>query len=167
MFETFLNRLHTGLAVVSAVMGLVALLLSCNAIIGRYLFPRVALDWTSEVVVFLVIWSLLISLAGLTHRNAHIVVDLFILKFPKNTRRFASFFALILGFAVTAVLIWSGILVMEEAIRWGETTASTLQIPLWIYYLSLPVAFSTNFLFLIGRTVDFFKPNKAEENHAT
>lgn len=120
MVETFLNRLHTGLGAVSAVMGFIALLLSCSAIIGRYLFPRLALDWTTEVIVYLVIWSLLISIAGLTHRKAQIVVDLVVVHMPKNARKLASLLGLLSEFTISVVLIWSGILVMEEAIRWGE-----------------------------------------------
>ena len=45
----------------------------------------------------------------------------------------------IAGTALAIFLLVSGWIVVEEAARWDERTTSTLQLPLWIYYLSLPV----------------------------
>ena len=52
---------------------------------------------------------------------------------------------------MAVLLLVSGALVVSEAVRWGETTSSTLRIPLWIYYLSLPVGAALMALRLAAR----------------
>ena len=59
-----------------------------------------------------------------------------------------------IGLGVSAAFVWSGWLVVSEAIHWNERTPSTLHVPLWIYYAALPLAFGLNCIFTIERAVE-------------
>ena len=50
---------------VIALLAGAALVLACNAMLSRYLLPGLALDWTFEVIIFLVIWAVFLAAARL------------------------------------------------------------------------------------------------------
>lgn len=131
-----LDRLERG---VIALLAGVALLLACNAMLARYVVPRLALDWTYEVITFLVIWAVFIAAARLITRGGHIRVDIVLHAVPAKARHWLALVSAVLALAVAGLLLWSGVLVVVESVRWGERSVSTLQIPLWTYYLCLPV----------------------------
>lgn len=116
-----------------------ALLLSCWSIAARYLAPSLAADWTFEVIIFLVIWCTFLSSARLVSEGGHIRIDLVLILLPQRVRNLLVAAASLLGVAVAVLLVWSGIRVVEESILWQERTASSLALPMWIYYASLPV----------------------------
>lgn len=132
----------------------VALLLACEGILARYIDNALTFDWTGEVVVFLVIWAVFLSASDLAGRGAHIRVDLVTRLLPRPARRGFGVLAALLGIAVGVTLVWSGVLVVQGAIAWDERTTSSLQIPLWIYYLSLPVGAALLSLRLAWRCLD-------------
>jgi len=151
---SFLDRLERGII---ALLAGVALLLACNAMVSRYLLPGTSLDWTFEVIVFGVIWAVFLAAARLVSLGGHIRMD-FLLQFLRpETRRWFLLFSEILGFAVAMLLAWSGVLVVLESIRWGETSSSTLRIPLWVYYCSLPVGALLMSARFIARIVGIFR----------
>jgi C4-dicarboxylate transporter, DctQ subunit len=125
--------------------------------VSRYLLPGLALDWTFEVITFLVIWAVFLAAARLVTVGGHIRIDFVLQRVgPSAQRRFALFSAA-LALAVAILLLWSGVLVVSEAARWGETSSSTLRVPLWIYYLSLPVGAGLMALRLVLRIVGLAK----------
>ena len=89
------------------------LLLACYSMVSRYLFPRGSLDWTFEVVIYMMGWIVFLCAARLIAHDGHIRVDV---------------------------------------LRWGETSSSSLRVPMWIYYLCLPVGGLLMTLRLLGVT---------------
>lgn len=128
-----------------------ALVLSFVAVLTRYFFPSYSLNWSGEVIIFMVMWTVFLGAGRLAFRDAHIGTDSFLGSVPAQVRDAAIVFATLLGIALAGLLVWSGIIVVREAIRWDERTASMIRLPLWIYYLSLPVGFGAVALFLLGR----------------
>ena len=154
------DRLERG---VIGLLAAAALLLACNAIVARHLAPGLTLDWTFEVITFLVIWAVFLSTGRLISVGGHIRIDLILRALTPAGRRWFGILASLLGLAVTILLLWSGVLVVEEAMRWGETTASTLHVPLWIYYLSLPTGATLMALRLVWRIVGLVTGSQIEE----
>lgn len=131
-----------------------ALLLACEGMLARYVTEALTFDWTGEVVIFLVIWAVFLSASELAGRGAHIRVDLVTRLLPRPARRFFGVIAALLGIVVGVTLVWSGALVVQGAIDWDERTTSSLQLPLWLYYLSLPVGAALLSLRLTWRCLD-------------
>jgi C4-dicarboxylate transporter DctQ subunit len=151
MIERGLKGLDVFLGHLCTVLGGLALLLSLFTMLTRYFAPSLSLDWAPEVITFLVIWTVFLAAARLAYRNAHIATGSFFMVATPAARRLAVGIATVLGILLALTLLRSGITVVAEAARWDERTASTLRIPLWIYYTSLPVGFTFVALFLIGR----------------
>jgi len=142
---------------VSALALIAGLVISGYAVAVRYLPITGTTDWVSEVTVFLVVWVVLLSTARVERRQGHLRVDFVVDKLTPAGRRRAEFGSLLLAFVVSGFLLVSGVLVVQEAFRWGETTDSSLQVPLWVYYASLSVAFGVHLLFLIERLIALLK----------
>jgi len=126
-------------AVLIALLAGTALVLACIAMAGRYVLPALRLDWTFEVTIFAVIWATFIAGARIAGRGEHVRVDSFVLLLPQRARLALSVLATLAGIAMAGFLVWSGSIVVEESIRWNERTTSSLRLPLWVFYLSLPV----------------------------
>lgn len=126
-------------AVVAILVG-VALVLACLAMAGRYVYPNLLLDWTFEVTIFLSTWAMFICAARLVGMDGHVRVDSLTNLLPKWLQTLCALIALVCCLACSVYLFVAGYTVVEEAIRWREVTTSSLRIPLWYFYLSLPVS---------------------------
>lgn len=157
-----LDRLERG---VIALLAAVALLLACHGMVSRYFFPGFSFDWTFEVITFVVIWAVFLAAARLVTTAGHIRIDIALQRLGPATRRWLAILAAALALAVAALLLWSGVLVVSEAIRWGETSSSTLRVPLWIYYLSLPVGAALMTVRLMARIVGLARGTVLDRGH--
>ncbi|MDP1670097.1 TRAP transporter small permease [Phaeovulum sp.] len=122
-----------------AALAATALLLACAAMTARYLLPSVTLDWAFDLTIFVTIWATFLAGARTAGQGGHVRVDTALAILPARLRFLLIVAAGVAGIALALFLLWSGALVVEQAHRWGERTSSTLRLPLWIYYLSLPV----------------------------
>lgn len=158
-----LDRLERGAI---ALLAAVALLLACHGMVSRYFLPAFSFDWTFEVITFVVIWAVFLSAARLVTTAGHIRIDIALQRLGPGPRRWLAILASALALAVAILLLWSGVLVVSEAIRWGETSSSTLRVPLWIYYLSLPVGAGLMALRLLARIVGLVRGTVLDRGHS-
>jgi len=141
---------------VAAALAVTFVLLMYN-VATRYLIrfeivpPSVQLNWVFEVCVFLLVWAVLLGVARIERRAQHIRVDFLYNKFGPRAQAAAEIFALVFAIAVAAFFIYSGKMVVEDAIKWDERSETTLRTPFWILYLALPVAFFVHLLFILER----------------
>lgn len=131
----------------------VAFLLSFWAVFERYVLPGSGTDWIDEVVVFGMVWAVLLSVARIEHRRAHIRMDIVWRRFSPIGKARAECVSLVLGLLFSLLMIYSGWLVVQDAMEWDERTDSSLRLPFWIYYLALSSAFGVHALFVINRLI--------------
>ena len=152
---TSLDRLFDGLdsAVgwVTAALLAVAYGLSVFGVIERYVVSGSGTDWLYEVVIFAIVWAILLSVARIEHRRAHIRMDIVWRTLTPGGKIRAEYVSLLLGLAFSAFLVYSGWLVVEDAMMWDERTDSSLRLPFWLYYSALSVALSIHVLFVLHR----------------
>jgi len=154
MLITFLDRLIGWFA--AAALAITFILLLYN-VATRYLVqfgflpPSVQLNWVFEVCVFLLVWAVLLGVARIEKRAQHIRVDFLYNQFGRKAQVAAEIFALVFAIAVALFFIYSGLLVVEDAIKWDERSETTLRTPFWILYLALSVSFTAHLLFIIER----------------
>ncbi len=150
----FLDRLIGWIA--AAALAITFLLLVYN-VATRYLIqfgivpPSVQLNWVFEICVFLLVWAVLLGVARIEKRAQHIRVDFLYNRFGKKARVAAEIFSLIFAVGVAVFFIYSGKLVVEDAILWDERSETTLRTPFWILYLALSVCFTVHLLFILER----------------
>ena len=54
---------------------------------------------------------------------------------------------------VAAFFIYSGWIVVQDALIWDERTESTLRMPFWMFYLALSVSFVVHLIFIVDRLI--------------
>lgn len=150
----FLDRLIGWIA--ATALGITFVLLVYN-VATRYLIsfglvpPSVQLNWVFEICVFMLVWAVLLGVARIERRAQHIRVDFLYNKFGPRGQLFTEAFALVFAMGVAVFFIYSGTIVVEEAIMWDERSETTLRTPFWILYAALPVAFVVHLLFIVER----------------
>lgn len=135
-----------------AVMAGGTLLLASYSMASRYLLPSASLDWAFEVIIYAMGWIIFLSAARLITEDAHIRVDVLLGNVGPAARRWLLVSSALFGIAVASLLVWSGMLVVFDALRWGEMSSSSLRMPMWIYYLCLPVGCSLMVVRLLAVT---------------
>lgn len=113
--------------------------------------PSVQLNWVFEICVFLLVWAVLLGVARIERRAQHIRVDFLYARFSPKWQTISELFALVFAAGVAVFFIYSGKLVVDDAILWDERSETTLRTPFWILYLALSVSFTVHFLFIVER----------------
>lgn len=149
--DRFFDGLDTLIGWVTAALLAVAYVLSTYGVVERYVISGSGTDWIYEVVVFGIVWAILLSVARIEHRRAHIRMDIVWRRFTHIGKVRAEFVSLMLGLAFSVFLVFSGWLVVQDAIMWDERSDSSLRLPYWIYYISLSTALSLHVLFILHR----------------
>ncbi len=140
----------------AAALAITFLLLVYN-VATRYLIqfgvlpPSVQLNWVFEICVFLLVWAVLLGVARIERRAQHIRVDFLYAQFSPKWQVAAELFALVFAAGVAVFFIYSGKLVVDDAILWDERSETTLRTPFWILYLALSVSFAVHLLFILER----------------
>ena len=150
----FLDRLIGWIA--AAALAITFVLLVYN-VATRYLIqfgivpPSVQLNWVFEICVFLLVWAVLLGVARIEKRAQHIRVDFLYNRFGRKAQVAAEIIALVFAICVAVFFIYSGKLVVDDAILWDERSETTLRTPFWILYLALSVSFTVHLLFILER----------------
>ncbi|MBX2883552.1 MAG: TRAP transporter small permease subunit [Granulosicoccus sp.] len=142
----FLDRLVGWLA--AAALG-VSLALLAFSVFARYAVPSLQPIWVFEVCIFLLVWAILLGVVRVEKRGEHIRVDFLFNLFGKRGRFLAELLSLVFAVAVATLFIYSGSIVVQEAMRWEEMTEAGL--PLWVLYAALTTSFSIHLIFILER----------------
>ena len=144
----FLDRLIGWIA--AGAIGICFALLTFN-VIARYAAPSLQPNWVFEVCVFLLVWAILLGVARIEKRAQHIRVDFLYNNFSPRAQVAAEAFALIFAVIVAVFFIYSGWIVVQDAMMWDERTESTLRLPFWIFYAALSASFLVHLIFILER----------------
>ena len=128
----------------SIVIGLfliVALGISLFDMFARIIAPKWVTGFSEELVVYFVVWALFIAVSKLTYENGHVRADLVVQMLPQTGQRIAEILSCLVGLAFGATMLYFSCLAAIEAWEYGDLSASTLRMPLWIFYMCLPIGF--------------------------
>jgi TRAP-type C4-dicarboxylate transport system permease small subunit len=136
--------------IAAAALGITFMLLAFS-VFARYFAPSLQPQWVFEVCVFLLVWAILLGVARIERRAGHIRVDFLLDMMGPRAKVFLEGVSLLFGLAVAVLFIWSGWIVVQDAILWDERTESHLRLPFWIFYASLSVSFAIHLIFIVER----------------
>jgi C4-dicarboxylate transporter DctQ subunit len=128
------------------VMALGAIILVVIETVLRYAAPAHLTDWSGEATIYLVGWALMLSLPHLVAYDKHVRADLLHHQFSASMRWFLDVCAVLIGIVFCGIVLWAGIDVVSFGLMFGEISDSSLQFPMWIFYLAVPVGFGTSML---------------------
>jgi TRAP-type C4-dicarboxylate transport system permease small subunit len=127
-------------AAVIGTLVVLALAMFLYGSLARSFAPSLAVDWSEEVTIYLIVWATLLSGGAITADRAHVSANMLgLLLSPLAQRRLqVSIDVVLLGFC--GVMFWLGIEGVLFAHMLDERSASTLQAPqAWVLYLALPL----------------------------
>lgn len=95
--------------------------------------------WAEELVRFLVVWSVLLSLGVGTRHGHYIRMDLLLNMMPHRVRMAFAWLNSLIGLAFSVLLVIAGVQEVAHLQAIGMFTESNLDLPLWTVRLVLPL----------------------------
>jgi len=127
--------------VVIASLVVLALAVFLYGSLARSFAPALAIDWSEEVTIYLIVWATLLSGGRLTAERAHVSAEMFMHVLSPAARLRLRIGIDVLTLAFCCFVLWLGIEGVLFAHMLDERSASTLQAPqAWVLYLALPVS---------------------------
>jgi C4-dicarboxylate transporter DctQ subunit len=118
--------------------GLAALAVACYGIATRYLDPRLAVDWSDEVVIYFMVWAVFLVSSQLVRTDGHVRPDLVLRLLPPGGQRVLEILNCIAALAFCLGLSYLGYEIAETSFDLDERSISALQFHMWVYYAALP-----------------------------
>jgi C4-dicarboxylate transporter DctQ subunit len=109
-------------------------------VVARYLFDS-SLTWAGELTVYLFLWSTFFGASYCFRQDAHIAVGVLLEKVSPRIARYLMLFSYLVTFVFLASVSWYGYEYLLLDIELDERSID-LDIPMWIPYLAIPVAFA-------------------------
>jgi C4-dicarboxylate transporter DctM subunit len=123
---------------VAALIMCFALVLSFYSVVARYVFHW-SLDWSDEIAVYAVIWSVFFGISSLIKADGHVRVDILVTHFSPKRQRILDFYHTLLGLTFVAVVAWGGYLLVQKAYATGIFSESHLKFKMYLPYLVMPI----------------------------
>jgi TRAP-type C4-dicarboxylate transport system permease small subunit len=119
---------------------LAAIAINVVNVIGRYVFSR-PVDWAEEVLIYMIVWAVFISLGSVTYQGLHLRMDLLVLNVKGWFRTFLGGLTatLMVGCSVFMMIQTFGIL--RFYLGSGETSMGA-KVPLLYPHTALLVGFA-------------------------
>ncbi len=109
-------------------------------VVARYVFGS-SLTWAGELTVYLFLWSAFFGAAYCFKRDAHISITILLEKVPPKVAKGLMLLSHAITFVFLAAVSWYGYKYLQLVIELDERSID-LDIPMWIPYLAIPVAFA-------------------------
>lgn len=135
---------------VSALMILVSVLLTCQMIWVRKI-NNASTVWQTETVIYLIIAATLLGLPYVQLLRGHVNVDLLPRMMPAAGRKVLAILTLLAAIIVVGMMLYYGFDLWHVAFERNWTSDTVWGPPLWIPYLALPVGFG---LYLLQLATD-------------
>ena len=106
-------------------------------------FSRYALNvsyfWAEESVRFLMVWAFFLTLGIAGFRHCHIRTELLVQRLPRAVQRVVWLLSCAAGMAFAFILAYSSIPQVERFYSMGMVSESSLELPMWLLFLAMPV----------------------------
>ncbi|HRD77267.1 MAG TPA: TRAP transporter small permease [Hyphomicrobiaceae bacterium] len=132
-----------------------ALCLVCYEVVVRYYFPKFLTDYGLELTIYFTVWAIFIAGAPLVREGRHVRADLLLHMLPAQAQRWLEVLSLLVGLAFIGLLTYFGWRMVHQAFTLGEKSESSLRMPLYLYYASLPVGTTLMIWPFIKRIYDY------------
>jgi len=128
-------------------------------VIARFFFHE-GIDWAFELTAYLFIWSALFGASYCFREDCHIRVTIALdLLPPKFAKALAFLSNIITFFYLLAVVYFSYLFIFDPdfGLKASGEVSVDLNVPMWIPYLALPLAFLTASYRVLQKSVEILK----------
>ncbi|WP_170947023.1 TRAP transporter small permease [Bordetella genomosp. 2] len=114
--------------------------------VSRYVF-NVSYFWAEESVRFLMVWAFFLTLGIAGFRRCHIRTELLVQRLPGAAQRVVWLLSCAAGMAFAFILGYSSIPQVQRFYAMGMVSESSLEVPMWLLFLAMPVGGVALFLY--------------------
>jgi len=160
----FIDNIIIGISKFITAFGIAAgVALAFVNVVARYVFES-SLSWASELTIYLFLWSVFFGAVYCFKKDAHIAVDVFLLKAPPKLAKFLTLLTLLIAFIYVSAISYYGYKYVLLYIDLGEMSVD-LDIPLWIPYVVVPISFGFSAIILLEKIIDVLKTPADKLHH--
>lgn len=145
--RSVLRCVVTGLGKLGCLLFLAVAVIITFEVVMRFIFSRPTM-WVTEISSLLTIIASFLLFAYTLQEKGHTRVDFITAMLSKKSAYFLELFTVLLGLVYCGVLVWYGIRMVQSSLLMEEVS-QTLQIPLWIPQLFVPLSGGLMFLQLL------------------
>ena len=155
------------LEIIAGRLSAIALVIVCIEVYLRYFVPQMLPDWGHEVVIYLFAWAIMLMGGLLIKEDRHVRADLISEMFPKHVMKYFDLIVALLGIIFCCSLMYFGWQTVSFAITFEEVSDSSIQFPMYLFYLCLPVGMFFMTLHYIALIIQAIARilGKSPENH--
>ncbi|WP_301109342.1 TRAP transporter small permease [Sporosarcina sp.] len=155
-----MNKLSSWIETLEKVMAMILIaamtIIIAVAVVFRY-FLNAPIYWANEASIFIMAWITFIGGSlGLKYKSQASVTFL-VDRLSEKGRKYLEIVSYVIILAFIAILLY---LSYEWLITVLNQKSSTMRIPMWIPYASVPVGLSFAFIHLLTHLVNLFKPKE-------
>lgn len=165
------GAISTVCGLISALMILVSVLITCQMIWVRFVLNASTI-WQTEAVTYLMISATLIGLPYVQLVRGHVNVDLVPMLLPPGIRKVLALIVLALSMAVISIMAFHGFELFHTAWQRDWHSESVWGVSMWIPYLALPVGFGLFVLQMFADLIaswrcddEVLRPGEFEEDY--
>lgn len=145
---------------ISSILLVVTSILVFTQAILRYFFSY-SIHWSEEVSLLMIVWFIFLGCSVAAKEGAHISMDMLDNILPDKGRQIISVIINIISVGFCVIIVYAGIGMVKNAIEL-DSMATSIEMPLWIAYTSVPVGMTLMLIQYIFKLVDSIKALKEE-----
>ncbi len=148
---------------ISAILLIATSLLVFIQVISRYFFNH-SISWSEEIALLMIVWFIFIGCSVAARQGAHVSMDVLENILSKKATKYLSVIVNIISFAFCGIIVYAGIGMVQKAINLNSM-ATSISMPLWVAYLSVPVGMvlmGIQYIFNIVESVQYLKEDSEE-----
>jgi len=110
-------------------------------VVARYVFDA-SLVWATELTIFVFLWSIFFGAAYCFKKDAHIAVTIVLDVVPSRIAKVMLIISHLVTFVFLVAVAYFGYEYLQLVIELDERSIDLWDMPMWIIYLVIPIAFS-------------------------
>src|SRR5699024_9931287 len=128
----------------------------------RYFFSY-SIYWSEEISLFMIVWFIFVGCSVTAKEGSHISMDILENILPDKGKNVINIIINIISIGFCTIIIYAGIGMVKNAINLNSI-ATSIDMPLWIAYASVPVGMTLMLIQYIFKLIDSINFLKEKED---
>jgi TRAP-type C4-dicarboxylate transport system permease small subunit len=153
LMKDIVKKLNEGYKLFCAyLLGLSAALLMAVILLREV--AGISYDFLTDIVIWLLVWSVLLMAGPLYAEKGHVAVDLVLERVHGRLRQTIELFNAVCTLIFVAATAYAGVLMIQILYSQGAVFPRYISIPMWIVQISVPIGFT---LFTLYAAADVYQ----------
>ena len=157
LFISSIHLISKSFYFLSQVIIFLIMLTTCYDVFMRYIFSKPT-NWSIEIGALSLVFIAFLAGAELTRNNHHIQMDLIFNRLKPRGQKYVDLFLFVVAILFCLVLFWVSSKTTLIVYKTGILTGGAFRIPIWMYYIVVPLGSLIMALENVAKIVSSFQP---------